>query len=238
MMNDLHKSLRFLNSFTRKRLVHLNLQILYQCNFRCTICDFWKEPYKSMPMLSAKNVSIISEKLQRIGSMIVSVGGGEPLLHPEILDIVRILKKNHFPVMICNGWYVTPELARELFRAGLYEVSVSLDYAVSEKHDELRGTPGAFERALEALVTLMENRTDSRQRVHLIAVVMDDNLDQIEPLILLARKLGVTSLVTLYSHGRGVKSPRPANSNVSSKLLELKSKYPDFVALEGYLEKF
>jgi MoaA/NifB/PqqE/SkfB family radical SAM enzyme len=237
-MNDIAKSIRFVYSFSRKRLVHLNLQILYQCNFRCTICDFWKEPYRSMPMLSAADTRIIADKLRQIGPMIVTVGGGEPLLHPELLDIVRILKNDHFPVMICNGWYITPQVATELFRAGLYEISVSLDYASAGKHDELRGTPGAFDRACAALATLMKCRTSSQQRVHLIAVVMDDNLDQIEPLILKARELGVTSVVTLYSHGRGVKPPRPAQEDVSATLLELKTKHPDFVALRGFLARF
>jgi MoaA/NifB/PqqE/SkfB family radical SAM enzyme len=237
-MDKWGKILNFSYSFSRKRLVHLNLQILYQCNFQCKICDFWGEPYKSMPMLSAADVRTIVEKLRSIGPMIVSIGGGEPLLHPDLLDIIRILKQHHFPVMICNGWYITPELARELFRAGLYEISVSLDYASPEKHDALRGMPGAFERACYALTTLMECRVSPDQRVHMIAVVMDDNLDQIESLIQLARKLGVTFLVTLYSHGRGSKSPRPAQRNVSADLLELKRKYPDFVALRGYLARF
>jgi MoaA/NifB/PqqE/SkfB family radical SAM enzyme len=189
-------------------------------------------------MLSAADVRVIEQKLRTIGPMIVSIGGGEPLLHPELLDIIRILKQNNFPVMICNGWYITPELARELFRAGLYEISVSLDFSSPEKHDGLRGVPGAFDQACNALTTLMNCRVSPQQRVHMIAVVMDDNIDQIESLIQLAQKLGVTFLVTLYSHGRGAKAPKPATENVSEILLGLKKKYPNFVALRGYLDRF
>ncbi len=237
-MHEMRKRLKFAWSFLRKRLVHLNLQVLYQCNFRCTICDFWKEPYKEMPMLSASDTLKISEKLRGIGPLIVSIGGGEPLLHPELPDIVRALAKNHFPVMICNGWHVTPERARELFMAGLYEVSISLDYADPEKHDRQRGVPGAFDRAVRALETLYKNRTRPRQRVHMISVVMDDNLDEIEPLIKLAKEIGITYLVTLYSHGRGSKASRVSQKDVSAHLLAMRKKYPAFVALRGYLSRF
>jgi radical SAM protein with 4Fe4S-binding SPASM domain len=133
---------------------------------------------------------------------------------------------------------VTPELARALFSAGIYEVSVSLDYADSEKHDRQRGRPGAFDRAVSALQILQENRVEPFQRVHMISVVMGDNINEIENLILLARDLGVTYLVTLYSSKRGDQPFGSANSGLSRHLLSLKEKYPEFVSLHGYLAKF
>lgn len=238
-MAELGKRLKFFHAFSRKGLVHCNLQLLYQCNFRCTICDFWKESYRSLPMLSAADVRIMVDKLRQIGPMIVSIGGGEPLLHPELPEIIRILARDHFPVMICNGWYIDPARARELFSAGLHEISISLDFATADGHDRLRGTPGAFEQACAALSTLMANRVSPEQRVHMISVVMEENLDQIEALIQLARKIGVTYLVTLYSHGRGSRDARAAgHPDFSARLLELKRKYPEFVALRGYLARF
>lgn len=237
-MHELSKRLRYAWSFIRRDLVHLNLQILYQCNFRCTICDFWKEPYRDMPMLSAADVRTIAGKLRTIGPLAVSVGGGEPLLHPEIYDIIRSLAEHHFPVMICNGSLMTPERARDLWAAGLYEVSISLDYADPEKHDRQRGFAGAFERACAGLEMLARTRIRPVQRVHMISVVMEDNLDEIEPLIRLAGKMGITYLVTLYSHGRGTKTARAPKRDVSRHLLQLRRKYPNFVALRGYLARF
>lgn len=232
------KKMKYLWSFSRHNLVHLNLQLLYQCNFRCKICDFWKEPYTSMPQLSADNISIISEKVAEAGPMIVSIGGGEPLLHPELQQIIRTLSDRHFPVMISNGWYVTPENARAMFKAGLYEISISVDYADAAHHDRQRGTPGAFDRALYALDTLNKNRVRPDQRVHMISVIMDDNLDDIEDLIRMARSLGVTYLVTMYSHERGKKTSRHSHRDISAHLCHLREKYPEFVAIRGYLSQF
>ena len=239
MFGETGKRLRYLRSFMGKNLVHLNLQILYQCNFRCQICDFWKEPYRRMPLLSPQQTEIISDKLaQSIGPLIVSIGGGEPLIHRGLTQIVRALARHHFPVMICNGWLVTEEKARELFSAGLHEISISVDYASAEKHDAQRGRKGSFDRAIRALEILQANRQHSSQRVHMITVIMDDNLDEVEPLIQLAEKIGVSYLVTLYSDHRGNKENKLSRTDLTRRLLDLRKRYPRFVPLRGYLDRF
>ena len=113
---DRGRKLRYLRNFLAGRLIHTNLQILYTCNFHCGICDFWQPHYREAATLSLAQVRVISDKLAEIGPQIVSIGGGEPLLHPDIVGIVTTLARHHFPVMICNGWYVTPELARKLWQ--------------------------------------------------------------------------------------------------------------------------
>jgi radical SAM protein with 4Fe4S-binding SPASM domain len=140
--------------------------------------------------------------------------------------------------MITNGSLVTPQLARELFEAGMVEVSVSVDYASPQKHDAQRGVAGAHSRALEALKILQSNRTHPEQRVNMISVLMEDNLPEVEPLLETCRQLGITYLVTLYSHSRGAKPERPPDTDISQKLLRIKRRHRHFVALRGYLERF
>ncbi|MCP4130258.1 MAG: radical SAM protein [bacterium] len=238
MVQDFRKKTRYFSSFFRKKMLHLNLQILYQCNFKCQICDFWKEPYTTMPKLSAAQASIIAQKLKKMGPLIVSIGGGEPLLHNEFLDITRILARDNFPVMISNGWFMTPEKAKEIWEAGFYEVSISLDYASPEKHDARRGKKGAFERAVQALQYLNENRVYPHQRINMITTVTEDNLDDIEPLIQLSKEIGVTYMVSCYSSDRGTVPRTRENRDVSGLLLDLKKKYRDFVSIRGYLAGF
>jgi len=232
------KKARYIGSFRRETLVHVNLQILYQCNFRCRICDFWQPPFPSMPKMSAAQVGLISEKLADIGPQIVSIGGGEPLMHKQLLPIIRALSRHHFPVMICNGWFVTPEKARAMWEAGMYEISISVDYHDAAQHDAQRGIDGAYDRAIEALEILHRTRTRPWQRVHMISVVMDDNLDHIEPLIQLSERLGITYVITLYSDKRGALRARASNVDIADRLLELKRRYKGFVQLHGYLAGF
>lgn len=238
-MREALKKGRYGLAFARRTLVHTNLQILYDCNFRCRICDFWHDrELKDSPRMSAEQARIISDKLSQIGPQIVSIGGGEPLLHPELMDIVTAISRHHIPVMICNGWYVNQKNARELFERGMYEVSVSVDYADPEKHDAQRGVAGAYQRAIAALKCLAENRIHPEQRVHMISVVMEDNLEDIEKLIHIAKDLGITYLLTLYSDKRGAMAARPATAETSRRLLALKERYPEFVVLRGYIGRF
>ncbi|MBF0398987.1 MAG: radical SAM protein [Desulfobacterales bacterium] len=238
MICDIEKKIRYTISFLMRKIVHVNLQLLYECNFKCTICDFWKDEYKNKSILTLNQIERINLKLKEIGPQVISIGGGEPLLHKDIVKIAKILSKNNFAVMICNGWYMTPEIAHALFNAGMYEISISVDYADPLKHDKQRGKSGAFDRAVNALRILNENRVYPYQRVHMISVIMDDNVCEIEPLIKLSKKLGVTYLVTLYSDNRGKKVKRAPDLDIGKYLLKLKKKYPEFVALRGYLGRF
>lgn len=221
-----------------KQMVHLNLQILYDCNFKCQICNFWKEEYQHIPMITLDQVQILKEKIRNQAPLIISIGGGEPLLHPHLEEIIAVLSEDHFPVMICNGWFITPEKARALFQAGMMEISISIDYADPAKHDRQRNKVGAFEQGIEALRILNENRTSPHQRVHMISVVMADNLQEIEPLIQLAGGLGITYMVTCYSNSRGLKDHNSMPSETGAFLRSLHKKYKNFVSLPGYIENF
>jgi MoaA/NifB/PqqE/SkfB family radical SAM enzyme len=238
LARDVGKKVHFGARFARRKLVHLNLQLLYDCNFRCRICDFWKEPYREHPRLSLEQVKVIAGKLRLLGPQIISIGGGEPFMHPELLPICEALAPDHFLVMITNGWFMTRERAAALWRAGLYEVSVSVDYADPARHDAQRATPGAHARALEALRLLAETRAHPDQRVNMISVVMDDNVDDLEPLIQRCAEMGITYLVTLYSHGRGTKARQAEGPDLAARLLDLKRRHRHFVALRGYLARF
>jgi MoaA/NifB/PqqE/SkfB family radical SAM enzyme len=232
------KKARFAWRFARERLVHLNLQLLYDCNFRCRICDFWKEPYLDRPHLSLEQVRVMAPKLRRLGPQIISIGGGEPLMHPELLPIAETLAPDHFLVMITNGWFMTREVASSIWRAGFYEVSVSVDYADADRHDAQRATPGAHARALEALRLLQETRVHPWQRAHMISVVMDDNLEEIEQLVERTAELGMGYLVTLYSHARGTKPRRAGDRELGARLLEIKARHRHFLTMRGYLSRF
>lgn len=236
--SHLTRKLRYARSFLTGRMVHVNLQILYDCNCRCRICDFWRGDYRNRPRLTADQAAVISDKLSEIGPQIISIGGGEPLLHPDLESIVQKLARHHFPVLICNGTLVTVEKARALWSAGMMEISVSVDYASADRHDAQRGLPGAFEQSLRALEILHATRVHPEQRVHMITVLMDDNLDDVEPLIERCERMGITYLITLYSHSRGQKPERPPASEVTRRLLEIKRRHRHFVALRGYLGRF
>ena len=234
-----YRSMRLGYGFLAKRFIHCNLQVTYRCNFKCDICDFWKTPHRSEDELTLDNIRSIARKLNELGTLIVSIAGGEPLMRNDLIDIISILNSyNHFPILITNGSLITDEYAKDIHRAGLQEISVSVDYADPNKHDAMRHMPGAWDHAVEALRLLLKHRPDRRRRIHMISVLMDDNLDDIEPLIHIAKEIGVTYMVNLYSWNRGQKQRRLPDCSVTERLLDLKKKYPQFITLTTYLEHF
>jgi len=233
-----YRSLRLAWGFVRRRFIHCNLQVTYRCNFRCKICDFWKTRHQREDELTLEQIRLIGRKLKQLGTLIISLAGGEPLIREDLFDVIRILnEENHFPILITNGWFVNEDLAADILKAGLQEISVSVDYADPAKHDAMRGKEGSWKRAINALDLLHRKRPDRRNRVHMITVLMDDNLDEIEALIKISRELGVTYMVNLYSWNRGSKERRLPHQKVSDYLLNLKQKYPEFVSMTTYLER-
>lgn len=233
-----YRSARLCYGFFAKRFMHCNLQLTYDCNFKCDICDFWKDHDRYSGALTVPQVREIGQKLNKLGTLIVSLAGGEPLIRKDLYDIITTLNDcNQFPILITNGWYVDETVAKDIHRAGLQEISVSVDYVDPKRHDAQRRTPGAWERAIRALELLNKHRPDRRNRVHMISVLMDDNLDDIEPMIKLAKEIGVTYMVNLYSWNRGTKQRRLPHEQVTRRLLELKKQYPEFISLTSYIAK-
>jgi MoaA/NifB/PqqE/SkfB family radical SAM enzyme len=236
-LHYLYRSARLVRGFMTRRFIHCNLQVTYRCNFSCQICDFWTEHHDGERELSLEDIRTIGRKLNRLGTLIVSLAGGEPLIRRDLRDVIRILnEENHFPILITNGWFVDETVARDILRAGLQEISVSVDYADPKKHDAQRGREGAWDHAIRALELLNRHRPHRRNRIHMITVLMDDNLADVEPLIRLSRELGVTYMVNLYSWNRGSKRRRLPGEKVTNHLLDLKRKYPEFVNLTTYIE--
>jgi MoaA/NifB/PqqE/SkfB family radical SAM enzyme len=232
-----YRSARLGLGFLTGRFIHCNLQITYRCNLKCKICDFWKPEYEGRSELSLSEIKIIGKKLSRLGTLILSLAGGEPLIREDIFDVITALNKaNHFPILITNGWFVDQTVARDILRAGLQEISVSVDYSDPARHDAMRGKKGSWARAIRALELLNRARPDARNRVHMITVLMDDNIDDVENMMKIARELGVTYMVNLYSYNRGAKKGRLPRAGVTEKLLELKRRYPEFITLTTYLE--
>jgi len=96
-----------------------------RCNLSCTYCNEFDDFSKPVP---------VEEMLRRIdlladlGTSIISFSGGEPLLHPELDDlIVRIRRRGAIAGMITNGYLLTADRIRKLNRAGLEHLQISID---------------------------------------------------------------------------------------------------------------
>ncbi|MFH1749128.1 MAG: radical SAM protein [Planctomycetota bacterium] len=235
-----HKKLQLARAWASGHPVWCAWQVNYRCNFQCSFCHYWADPMGDQPELSVRDYWRGSHKLSRLGSLLISLAGGEPLIRPDIVEIVEAVARWHFPFITTNGWFVNEGLAEDLFDAGLWGVSISIDYADSDRHDEKRGVPGAYERALRAIELFSQARRHKWQRVNWMTVLMNDNLDQIEPMIRMAADRGAYFMVQPYGV-RKTGSKRFAhayNGMVGNYLLKLRRKYSNFLSNPHFLSQF
>jgi MoaA/NifB/PqqE/SkfB family radical SAM enzyme len=232
------KKWRLVRAYLARRPVWCAWQVTYRCNFRCRICSYWQEPHTPAEELTVAQFARGADNLACGGSMLVNLAGGEPLLRADLPDIVAALARQHFPFLTTNGWRVSHDQARALWDAGLWGVSVSIDYPDAARHDAQRGREGAWAEAVRAAETFRDARTAPHQRVNVMAVLTAENQDDIEQVVALAERLGANFMVQPYGvlkTGDESHRPRPP---VSQGLLALRRRYRALLSNPYFLARF
>ena len=135
--NKLARSLAFMNRRARELAmiakgvvstdhpVMAHLIPIRRCNLSCTYCNEYDDYSKPIPVETMKRrVDLLGD----LGTTIVTMSGGEPLLHPELDDIIRQVRKNRIiSGMITNGYLLMPDRIKRLNDAGLDHMQISID---------------------------------------------------------------------------------------------------------------
>jgi MoaA/NifB/PqqE/SkfB family radical SAM enzyme len=239
MLSPVEKKWRLFRSYAGGFPLWCAWQVTYRCNFRCSFCHYWKDPMGADPEPTVKDFQTGAKRLAGMGSLMISLAGGEPLIRTDLPEIVGALSEFHFPFVTTNGYLADRSMTRDLMDAGLWGASVSVDYADQRKHDRRRGVRGAWHAAVKAIEQFVAAAKNPWQRVNMMAVLMDDNLDEIEGLLKLSGKLGAYFMVQPYCHLKtGSKRYQPGTDGVSERLLELRSRYGNFLSNKSFLSKF
>jgi MoaA/NifB/PqqE/SkfB family radical SAM enzyme len=183
------------DSYCCFRSSHNNtLRVLWElntaCNLSCSFCHAKPNVDQGIPFLDVVQGLGI---LRQMGAGDVIFGGGEPLLRHDLLDIMTEARTLGFDVDLCTNATLVDDVTAAQLAKVLSEVSVSLDSADPESHDRIRGKQGAWDRAVRGIRSLIAHGLD----VHLISVVTDRTADGAEPIVDLARTLGVESITLL-----------------------------------------
>lgn len=243
MTSSQQKKWRLLRTYLARHPIWCAWQVTYRCNFRCRFCHYWRDPMAHQPEQTIEQFALGARKLAQWGSILISLAGGEPLLRDDIVDIVKVIGRWHFPFITTNGYLANEKLAHDLFAAGLWGVSISIDYTDPARHDRARGVNGAYQQAVRALEIFSRARRHHWQRVNLMAVLLDDNLDQVEPLIKLAADHDAYFMIQPYctlktSSSKFVNKDNTNNNSVSEYLMTLRRRYTNFLSNPLFLERF
>jgi len=122
-----------------------------RCNLRCVHCYSHSRDHEYSGELTLDQGLRMIDDLADFGVPVLLFSGGEPLLHPNIFELIAHARSRGLRAVIStNGTLITPELAGKLKNLGLSYVGVSLD-GLQETNDRFRGVPGAFTRALDGI---------------------------------------------------------------------------------------
>ena len=102
-----------------------------RCNLDCTYCNEFDDTSKPVPLEEMKKRL---DTLADMGTSIITISGGEPLMHPELDDIIRhIRKRGMIAGLITNGFFLNKERIERLNEAGLEHLQISIDNAVPDE---------------------------------------------------------------------------------------------------------
>ena len=178
------------------------LEVTRSCNLACRHCRAEAHPEPFEGELTTGEIKNLLDSFAEAGSPMVIFTGGEPLLRPDIFELIDHAHKNGL-VCACspNGTLIDAENARKLKEAGVNRCSISIDGPDAKSHDALRGVPGAFEASMRGIRHLRE----AGLPFQINTTVTRNNLDSFKDIFDLCQIMGACAwhIFLLVPTGRG-----------------------------------
>ena len=174
-----------------------------KCNLQCPHCYMEGGTAEERELTTDECLALI-EEMTDLGTEMLILTGGEPLLRRDIYQIAQTASDaGMWVVMGTNGVLVNEHVADKMVECGVKGVGISIDSIDPQKHNSFRGGPNAWEYSVRALDICKRKGLE----VLVQTTVMDFNRDEIPELMAFARELGAWSfnLYFLVQTGRGQK---------------------------------
>jgi len=174
------------------------ISLTHQCNFNCQMCGV-KKILRGYEL----DFNLLKRVLKEIASWnsdgVIMLTGGEPFLRKDIFEIIDYsLSLGLKTEVVTNGSQIyNPEIAKRIIDSGLQNIAISLDGVNPQTHDYIRGTDGAYKKALDAISYLCQEkkiRNDGPQ-ISVWTTIMNENIEELYEIIFLVKDLGVECLV-------------------------------------------
>lgn len=133
-------------------------EITKRCNLACLHCRAGATAEAAKGELSTAEGLKLLKGLKAVGSPVVILTGGEPLLREDVFDLAHAGSKLGLPMALAtNGSLVTDEIAEKIDKSGIRRVALSIDGVASDTHDRMRNSPGSFSAAVKAASILRKH---------------------------------------------------------------------------------
>jgi MoaA/NifB/PqqE/SkfB family radical SAM enzyme len=184
-----------------------------RCNLSCTYCNEYDDYSKPVPL------DAMHRRIDLLGNLrtgVITLSGGEPLLHPELDSVItRIRENNAIAGMITNGYLLTADRIRKLNDAGLDHLQISIDNVMPD--DVSKKSLKVLDKKLQ----LLAEHADFHVNIN---SVLGGGIRSPEDALTVARRsmeLGFTSTVGIIHDGDG--QLRPLAPREREIFMEIKS---------------
>jgi mycofactocin radical SAM maturase len=224
----------FLSSKTLSAPVNVTWEITGRCNLNCRHCLSAGTAQAHAGDLSLEQCRRFIDHLNRIKVFQVNIGGGEPLLREDLLEILDYCHlKGIVTCISTNGVMLDNELAKKLARMPLTYVQISIDGATPETNDRIRGE-GSYARALQGVECLTRQ---GLRNLSINTVVLRVNFREIHELYRLARFYGAKTRLSRFRPAGRAREAWQEYHLTKQQILELSaylSEYKDVLTGDSF----
>jgi len=179
---------------------NVNFYMTFDCNLDCKHCGIDRRPVDGH--LPYHRLRRLFDQLERAGIHNLVLNGGEPLCHPDAAQVIDDLADRPFRTLLfTNGTLIDEELCEAFSRSERFLLSISLDGATAEVHDDFRGRPGTFDRVMRT-ARLLSTHSPATPRIF-ACVMHRRSVDQLEDVVRLAESLGMNGVGFLQMNYMG-----------------------------------
>lgn len=150
------KTADFLYEYFQKKptIFGMHMEVTSRCNERCIHCYQTRDAKHTMDLAFAKDVM---DQLKQMGTVSLTISGGEPFLHPQFMEILNYARNCDFVVSILtNGTHINEEMIDKLKRLNINMIQFSL-YSMNETiHDSITQIAGSHKRTIKSIELLLE----------------------------------------------------------------------------------
>ena len=191
-MNNKHKHI--LKMFVTGNLRVAEFAITNVCIAKCTFCDIWKQRPKVF--IDKDKALLAIDKLADLGISHITLTGGEPLMHANIIDFVtKCTSRNiHTAVLAAAPALITDERLDCLYEAGTDMISISLDSDDPMVLEESRRIPGIMQGIEDAVERIKRTKIKSMASI----LIWNNNHDRMEQLFQKATDMGFDMISVNY----------------------------------------
>lgn len=163
------------------RPVSIALLMTERCNARCVHCDIWENHGPEETLKVEQWRTLLNDLRRWLGPVQVTFTGGEALMRPLTIEVVRhAVTTGLFVEVLTNGYWSNQERIENLADTNPWRITVSLD-GIGATHSLIRGRNDFFEKTEKSLLTLEHIRRERKLRfkIRLKTVLMRQNLEEV-----------------------------------------------------------